>query len=105
MTRAPEYSASTQAKLVCVTLGMYNFIRTSCNSLARQGDGDGLDGGIRHFQTVEGVEVEVDAADGVDVVPGSLGGHVSEEEKARTDTRWDNIVKAMWEDYVAYISN
>ncbi len=104
MTRAPEYSAQTQAKLICATFATFNFIRSSCNT-PEFGHSNDLEGGIRRFRTVEGVEVEVGAMDEVPIVAGSLGGHVSEEEKLRADARRDRIAKAMWEDYVEYIAN
>ena len=100
--RVPEYNAATQAKLVCANAALFNFIRTTPDGARiRSAQSFG-----QRFQTVEGVEVEVEDTPEPGMLPeepGELGGYVSEAKKNRADARRDRIAQEMWRDYVAYL--
>lgn len=86
MVAAPEYPLKTQAKFPPAMAAIHNFIRLH--------DPDSVD---------RDAEIEVERQP-PHHQPGDLGtGSISRRERERATAKRDNIAKAMWAQYVAYL--
>lgn len=94
MNVAPEYSASTQAKIPCALSALHNFIRLhDPDDFADDGPGHG---GPRNTTfTLR----EMDGDERREFPEEELGRFVSPAEKARAEVFRDEIARKMWEKY------
>lgn len=84
MIAAPEYSVTTQAKIVHALCVLHNFIRVH--------DPDDFE--PTDLDACEHLSAQDTAA--------TFGGHVSQAEREEAGLRRDRIAKEMWDSYVAH---
>ncbi|KAJ7870850.1 hypothetical protein B0H13DRAFT_2350229 [Mycena leptocephala] len=94
MSVAPEYSASTQAKIPCALSVLHNFIRLhDPDDFADDGPGHG--GPCNTTFMLH----EMDGDERREFPEEELGRFVSPAEKARAEVFCDEIARKMWEKY------
>ena len=86
MVAAPEYSVAVQAKLIHALCVLHNFIRIH--------DPDDMK------------DAEAEELERIPQAPGAadFGGNISSSESERASEYRDQVAKAMWADYVAYLA-
>jgi hypothetical protein len=82
---APEYSLSTQARLVAGLIAVHNFIRVYDPEDLPEPDEPGQGDNTNH--------------DGADIDLGNLQSGISTDERQRANRKRDEIALSMWEDY------